>query len=253
MDTTADVPMCPRHPRREAEPVLCGDCIDQVRTAIWRLPEQHRQLLGVRHATRTRAERRSAGGAPPSISPHFDHADDITRALDTWARHWAEHLDEETPHSWNPFDTPVGIQDVPKGLFATQADYVWEKVRRARAYYDCQHGHAPRQPLKPDTAARLLLDSRRGNPLAIPGAAEALTADMLRLHRTAARLLGDQDDKPKPTHRRAAGPCPACGAKTLYRTADSDRIRCHECPASLTENEYAAYARVLADAYRGAA
>lgn len=204
MDTTAETVVCPRHPRREAEPALCTDCVDQARTAIWRLPEQHRLLLGVRHATRTRLERRSNGGAPPSISPWYDHADDIERTMRNWANGWAEL---------------TGRPQHPTG------DPAW--------------------------SARTLLDQRHGNPLHHQDA-PALAAEMLRLHRTAARLLRDEDERPV-TRRRVAGPCPGCERATLHRTADSDRIRCDNCPTSLSEDDYREYAQALAVAHQGAA
>lgn len=195
---------CPRHPKRDGEPVLCVDCTNEARTATWRLPEQHRQLLGTLHATRARAERRSVGGAPPSISPWYDHADDIHRTLAYWAGSWAEATGRSVP------DT------------------------------------------QPATSARLLLDTRHGCPFTTPAAPD-LAREILRLHHTAARLLGDQEEHAKPRRRRAAGPCPGCSAAALYRTDDTDRIRCGNCPATLTAAEYAAYARALAAAHQGAA
>jgi hypothetical protein len=211
MLNAADTETCPRHPRRDADPVLCADCTQQARNAVWRLPEQHRQLLGVRHATRTRTERRGTGGEPPSISPWFDHADDIARTLQYWANNWAAHL----------------------GATNAAGDTV-------------QFGQAP------SACAAFLLDSRHGDPFTTP-AADELARAMTRLHREAARLLGDVDTNGTPAHRRAAGPCPECEACALYRTDGSDRIRCRNCPASLTPEEYAAYAHALAAAHRGAA
>lgn len=204
---STDLPTCPRHPKRAADPVLCRECVDEARTATWRLPEQHRLLLGVRHATRTRLERRSIGAEPPSISPWFDHADDIASTLRRWAGDWSEHLGH--PRDWGT------------------------------SY--------------PETCVRYLLDSRRGEPFANPGAAELLARDMIRLHRQAAALLGDVEEKPRPTKRRAPGPCPDCGMCTLHRTDGSRWIRCSNCPGTLSLDEYRAYAHQLAAAHRGAA
>lgn len=129
--TSSDLPACPRHPRNTAEPVLCIPCIDNVRNAIWRLPEQHRQLLGVRHATPNRAERRSAGGPPPSQNRYFDHADDIERTLRHWANGWAELTGRDRNDHGGP---------------------AWS----ARTLLDQRHGNPLTHPAAPDLATAVL-------------------------------------------------------------------------------------------------
>lgn len=210
---STELPTCPRHPKRAADPVLCRECVDEARTATWRLPEQHRLLLGVRHATRTRLERRSIGAEPPSISPWFDHADDIASSLRTWAGYWAAALELTDGEGHN--------LDLSRST--------------------------------PSTCASLLLDTRHGDPFANPTGAEEVARDVIRLHRQAAVLLGDVEEKPRPAKRRAPGPCPGCGMCTLYRTDGSRYIRCNNCPGTLSLDEYRAYAHQLAAAHRGAA
>lgn len=130
-DTGTETATCPRHSREPAAPVLCVDCTDNARTAIWRLPEQHRQLLGSYYATRPKTGHRpmrqasSANGASPW--PEYDHADDIERTLRTWANGWADL----TGRDQNPTGGPA-----------------WS----TRTLLDQRHGNPLHHPAAPDLA-----------------------------------------------------------------------------------------------------
>lgn len=93
-DTDTQTPTCPSHPRRPGEPVWCGDCRDTLIDDLWRLPGLRDALLAAAdgQATRTALTRGGTRIDPPSLSPEFDQADEMDRALAEWAAAWLDHL-----------------------------------------------------------------------------------------------------------------------------------------------------------------
>ncbi|MEU8136083.1 hypothetical protein [Streptodolium elevatio] len=251
---TDDTPVCPRHTSRHGTPVWCTPCTDQIRTALVELPALHAELDQMYGTTPRRADRRATGNPPPMPRREFGLADEIARALDSWARLWADHLSENPPEKWNPLNDPVDISAKPIGLYTNRAELVWERLQQARAYHDLHHRSAPRPVLRPRIAARYLNAHRTNiDILATPGA-RPLGEHLQSLWSTARNAVpANQPQKPKTTHRRCTGVCEGCDSASLYRTSDDALIHCWQCPRTMTEDEYRAYAQRVKAVYSGAA
>lgn len=100
-DTTTDTdqPTCPSHPRRDGNPVWCGDCRDQLATLVWRMPGMRDDLLAAADGGATRPSTGRGGNRidPSSPSPEFDQADEIDTVLREWATAWCGHVGAALP------------------------------------------------------------------------------------------------------------------------------------------------------------
>jgi hypothetical protein len=125
-DTEPTTTPCPQHPNKAGNPwcIVCGERILDTITA---LPRLHDQLLASSgHATRRPTERQATRLAPGSLSPEFDHADEIARTLDSWADAWADHLGADRARTLDPRASAAYLQKRHRRVKLVEAPFAYD-------------------------------------------------------------------------------------------------------------------------------